>query len=74
MSGIGQRHNKFTTCKGCPHRTIEPNCHTTCEGYKARRKKIEEQKRLADADRRAAMYETEKAVNLHDKMRKRGIK
>ena len=21
------------TCYGCPDRTIEPNCHTTCEKY-----------------------------------------
>ena len=33
MSGIGQGQNKFVTCKGCPDRTIEPNCHTVCRGY-----------------------------------------
>ena len=22
-------------CKGCPNRTVEPNCHMTCETYLA---------------------------------------
>lgn len=25
--------DKFVTCKNCPDRTVEPNCHMTCEGY-----------------------------------------
>lgn len=24
---------KYHTCQDCPDRTIEPNCHMTCEGY-----------------------------------------
>lgn len=47
MSGIGQGPNKFATCKGCPDRTIEPNCHTVCRGYlyrAERAKKIREAK------------------------------
>jgi hypothetical protein len=39
MSGIGQGHNKFVTCKGCLDRTVEPNCHTVCKGYLYRTKK-----------------------------------
>ncbi len=42
MSGIGSGHNKFHTCKGCPDRTVEPNCHKTCEGYIFRQKRQEE--------------------------------
>lgn len=26
----------YKSCQGCPHRTAEPNCHATCEGYLAR--------------------------------------
>lgn len=32
--------NKFESCEGCPDRTIEPNCHITCEGYIFRLEKI----------------------------------
>ena len=28
--------DKFKTCKDCPDRTVEPNCHMTCEGYQFR--------------------------------------
>ncbi len=24
---------KITCCKGCEDRTVEPNCHVTCERY-----------------------------------------
>lgn len=33
MSGIGSCHNKFETCKDCPDRSIDPNCHDSCKGY-----------------------------------------
>lgn len=36
--------DKFKTCKDCPDRTIQPNCHTTCEGYIYRCKINEERK------------------------------
>lgn len=39
MSGIGAGHNKFESCKGCPDRSVEPNCHTTCKGYLYRKQK-----------------------------------
>lgn len=29
-------HDKTKSCKDCPDRTIQPNCHMTCEGYLAR--------------------------------------
>lgn len=37
-------HDKFETCMGCPHR--EPKCHMSCEGYKYRRKKLDERNLL----------------------------
>ena len=32
-------HDKFKSCQGCPDRTAIPNCHTTCEGYKAQQER-----------------------------------
>lgn len=34
--------DKYETCKDCPDRVVQPNCHSTCEGYLARRKKYDE--------------------------------
>lgn len=44
-------HDKYKTCKGCPDRTLEPNCHDSCEGYKWR---IEENERIKAARREEA--------------------
>ena len=52
MSGISQDHNKFISCKNCPHRTAEPNCHTTCEGYLHRKKLATEKRKLIDQERK----------------------
>ena len=35
-------------CRGCPDRTVEPNCHLECEKYlqaKARRAKVMEKRK-----------------------------
>lgn len=48
MTGIGGVHNKFHTCKDCPDRAVEPNCHDTCRGYlyrQAQGLKINEERR-----------------------------
>ena len=37
--------DKFKTCKDCPDRSVEPNCHSTCEGYIARCKQNEERRK-----------------------------
>lgn len=45
--------DKRKSCQGCPDRTIEPNCHDTCEdGYKWRIKQNEKRKaaRRAEAE------------------------
>lgn len=42
--------NKFESCEGCPDRTIEPNCHITCEGYIFRLEKSERLKKLRKKD------------------------
>lgn len=41
--------NKFKTCKDCPDRVVEPNCHDTCKGYKARQ---EQNAKLVEAKRK----------------------
>lgn len=50
MSGIGQGHNKFHTCKGCPDRTVEPNCHNTCQGYIYRHEQFEKRREKAKSE------------------------
>lgn len=48
MSGIGYQHNKFITCKDCPDRSVEPNCHETCKGYlyrQSERDKVSKERR-----------------------------
>lgn len=35
---------KFKTCQGCQDRSIEPNCHMTCEGYLFRCENIRKSK------------------------------
>ena len=35
-------NDKFKTCKDCPDRQIEPNCHMHCEGYLCRTKRSKE--------------------------------
>ena len=39
----------YTCCKNCPDRTIEPNCHTTCERYLAVRAEQYETKKRRQA-------------------------
>lgn len=34
--------DKLKTCKDCPDRQIDPNCHSTCAGYLERKRKTEE--------------------------------
>ena len=36
--------DKFKSCEDCPDRTVEPNCHMTCEGYIFRCQKNEKSK------------------------------
>lgn len=36
--------DKSKTCKGCPDRVADPNCHTTCSGYLTRVEKMKELK------------------------------
>ena len=50
MSGIGSGHNKFHTCKGCPDRTVEPNCHNTCQGYIYRQEQFEKRREKAKSE------------------------
>lgn len=39
--------DKTKSCKGCPDRSAEPNCHTDCEGYLVRQ---QNKPRFSEAD------------------------
>ena len=70
MSGIGYERNKFHTCKDCPDRSVEPNCHTTCKGYlyrQSERAKANE-KRLRESE-----YKGFKVDRVNDSKKKAGI-
>jgi len=41
-------------CKDCKERTVEPNCHTTCDKYKQfceRQEKVKEAERIYKQDK-----------------------
>lgn len=59
MIGIGACPNKFETCRNCKDRTVEPNCHNTCQGYIARQKKKEEIKTAKNLGKTIDRYKTE---------------
>lgn len=50
-------HDKYKSCKGCPDRVTEPNCHEDCAGYKARQEQNEKKKaaQREDTDYMAAV-------------------
>ena len=56
MSNVSVMFDKYKTCKNCPDRSIDPPCHETCEGYKAR---CQEQKRINDNRRASQKVPTE---------------
>ena len=62
--------DKFETCQGCEDRTVEPNCHMTCEGYMFRceQNKKKRSLRRSDSDyetfKRERVRETKKKLNL----------
>jgi hypothetical protein len=68
-------------CYNCPDRTIEPNCHTSCEKYLSQKEAWEKQKeamREADnvswgltAQRKRLYYTVYKRKNYEGKYKKR---
>lgn len=67
MSGINSDHNKFETCRKCPHRTVEPNCHTTCEGYLYRIRKKEKIAKKRKEESVSKAYEKERKRWLYER-------
>lgn len=65
MSGI--EDVKLLTCENCPDRSIEPNCHETCEGYKYRTERIEKAKK-----NKHDTYSTYDTVYVQKCVKKRG--
>ena len=37
----GYEHDKDKSCEDCPDRSVEPDCHMDCKGYKKRQKRQE---------------------------------
>ena len=61
--------DKFKTCKGCPDRSIHPNCHTSCEGYLHR---VERQEAINKKRRQEADYDNyihDQVVNIKKRFR-----
>ena len=60
-------------CKDCPDRTIEPNCHNTCEKYKAWKAEYqksqaeEKERKLRD---RESFLRSERVENAHYRAKK----
>ena len=66
--------NNFKTYKDCPDRTLEPNCHETCEGYKYRLKEAEKLKEVKRKERAVDDFKVEaveKTIAATKKARKR---
>ena len=62
---------KFKRCPSdCPDRSIEPNCHETCEGYlfRCEENKKKRQRRRVETDfynfKKERVRDTKKKVNL----------
>lgn len=53
--------DKHKSCKGCPDRATEPNCHDNCTGYKARQE-LNEKKKAAQRENTAFVSATCDAV------------
>lgn len=54
-------------CKDCPNRSIEPNCHTTCEGYLAMKDNQEthSKKRREESSYVDYYYEAKQRMRKH---------
>lgn len=60
---------KITCCKDCEDRTIEPNCHDTCERYLGEKAEMH---RIRDKRIRAKNVDSYIAAHLAHKGRPRG--
>ncbi len=60
-------------CKGCPDRTVEPNCHMTCEKYIAFQQECRAMadSRLEDREYRGYRANIRKRVNKAQRAMKR---
>lgn len=69
----------YKSCKGCPNRCAEPNCHNeqTCDGWRFRQEQLRQQKSELKFTRDADNYIKAKAVDnriLYFKSTKKGQK
>ena len=66
--------DKFKTCKDCPDRRAQPNCHTDCEGYLARCEELKRIKEEKIRQQEIAMFDYVrhgKVAKIMDKNRRR---
>lgn len=62
---------KGSPCKGCQDRTVEPNCHITCEEYIAYQLRVEQSKKtLAELEAEYAI-KSRSYDNVGKKLKKR---
>lgn len=57
--------SSYTCCKHCPDRSVEPNCHTTCERYLAARAEQYETKKKRQAVQAIDSYVAHKGKRRH---------
>ncbi len=61
-------HDKFKSCKDCPDRCADPNCHDTCEGYQKRAADWRAQKDVKMRNIEIWEYKHERITkNMHSK-------
>ena len=63
--------NKYDTCMNCPDRTIEPNCHMTCESYLSRIKTKQEYKYAINNERMKDGAIRSYYKNLNEKIKRK---
>ena len=71
MMRFDKGNNSGCPCFGCEERVPEPNCHGTCERYKAWQAENERKNEVIRKDRQRYAISNTKKKWLTDKMRKK---
>lgn len=62
--------DKYKSCENCPDRTVEPNCHTTCEGYLFR---CEQNRKKKERKKEDTEFNSFKKSRVDDMKKKLGL-
>lgn len=69
------QNNPGYVCKGCKDRTVEPNCHMTCQKFLEQKDKYEEYKarirEIKDKEIAVREYKKERVLSTMRKMGKK---